>query len=66
MGKPMGRYSVTAEEKAATLELAGWVLGDDDRWRKLPRAARALGLKPLAIGQGHSLDGAWRIWRDEP
>lgn len=68
MGRAMGRYSVTGEEKAATLRLAGWYESGEGVWhRPLPDPARYPA--PLALphrGQGYSLDGAFRIWRDEP
>lgn len=53
MPRPMRSYTVTAEDKRATLHLAGWqeVAG---RW--WPPGAELVGL-------GLALDSAYRTWR---
>lgn len=61
MGRAMGRYSVTDEEKALTLQHAGWSQGDDGGWLRPGEARRPGG----QWGQGYSLGRAFVIWRDE-
>lgn len=60
MPRPMKRYTVTTDEKRATLILAGWT-EHEGRWSP-PGITGAPRSRPVPSG-GYSMEYAWTKWR---